>query len=191
MRHKLADRLFHWTMAASVLALGGSAFLPLIGIKFDWIPIHWISGIILFFTVLFHLMRVFFVHGISAMIPGADDCRELARTISSRFSEPRSDSKYDAYQKGYHLASATTIIALLVTGLPMLAKIDTVFWRRDPSILSDQTWGIIYAVHGVTALFLLFLVILHVYFAFLPEHRVFLISMIKGPGPKLTRKARE
>ena len=65
----------------------------------------------------------------------------------------------------------------------MLLKIDTPFWRRDPSILSDQGWGIVYVIHGLSTLAILFLVILHVYFSILPEHRAMLRSMISGRGP--------
>jgi cytochrome b subunit of formate dehydrogenase len=33
MRHLLADRIYHWTMAACVLSLMATAFLPIIGYK--------------------------------------------------------------------------------------------------------------------------------------------------------------
>ena len=37
-RHHLVDRLYHWLMAASVLILMGTAFLPILGYKFASIP---------------------------------------------------------------------------------------------------------------------------------------------------------
>ncbi|HBB96151.1 MAG TPA: cytochrome B, partial [Blastocatellia bacterium] len=40
-RHSLAARLFHWIMAASMLTLLFTAFLPKIGIQFDWVTYHW------------------------------------------------------------------------------------------------------------------------------------------------------
>ena len=74
----------------------------------------------------------------------------------------------------------------------MLAKIDTPLWRRDPSILSDQDWGLVYAGHGAASLLLIFFVIVHIYFAFLPEHRRLLAAMVFGramPAPATRPRA--
>lgn len=188
VRHRLPDRMFHWLMAASVIGLGATAFLPIVGIRFEWVPLHWMAGVLLTGTVVFHLYRVFAVHGVREMTPGSDDMREVLRELGNRGHAGLASAKYDALQKGYHAAAALTVLALVLTGLIMLAKIDTIFWRRDPSILTDQTWGFIYVAHGAASMVLLFLFILHLYFSFLPEHRAFLISMLNGQGPEKARK---
>ena len=187
IRHQLSDRLFHWVMALAVVVLGASAFLPIVGIRFDWVPVHWISGVVLTLALMFHLWRVLIIHGIGAMVPGADDVRELARDVRDVGHDGLRKAKYDAYQKSYHAAAAVTVLALTATGLLMLANIDTVFWRRDPTILSDQSWGLVYVLHGLASLVLLFLFIVHVYFALLPGHRKYLHSMIWGSGPQNAR----
>ena len=175
-------------MAFSVIVLGVTAFLPIIGIRFEWVPMHWMAGVVLTLAVLFHLYRVFFVHGLSNMMPGTDDVREIGRDLRGRDQSGLSEAKFDALQKGYHAAASVTVLVAVATGLLMLAKIDTTFWRRDPSILSDQAWGIVYVLHGASAMLLLFLFIIHVYFAFRPEHRAYLISMLQGEGPEHARK---
>ena len=53
VRHALADRLFHWVGALCVLVLLGTAFLPIIGLKFGWVTIHWVTGLVLMAAVLF------------------------------------------------------------------------------------------------------------------------------------------
>ena len=176
VRHKWPDRLFHWSMALAVLVLLFSAFLPIVGIEFDWVPWHWISGAGLSLIILLHILRSLFVQGIGTMLLRSHDFKRggYAR---------HTDSKYDIYQKGYHWAVAFVILALIITGIPMLLKLDTVFWDRNPSLLSDIQWGYVYVVHGVASLALIFLVMLHLYFNFLPEHRVLLVSMISGKGP--------
>lgn len=174
-------------MALAVIALSVTAFLPIVGIRFDWVPLHWMAGVLLTLAVLFHLYRVFVVHGLREMTPGMDDVREVVRDSRGAGHEGLSEAKYDAFQKGYHAAAALTVLVLVVTGLFMLAKIDTTFWRRDPSIMSDQSWGIVYVLHGAAALILLFLFIVHVYFSLLPEHRAFLMSMLRGRGPEKSR----
>ena len=187
-RHKGPDRAFHWLMALSVILLTGTAFLPIIGIRFDWLPIHWMSGVALTVLVLFHLVRVALVHGFREMMPGGDDINEMTSDLSGKAVD-LPPAKYDAYQKGYHWVSAIAVLAVTVTGLLMLVKIDTPFWRRDPSLLSDPQWGIVYVIHGFAALALLFLIIVHIYFAILPDHRQVLMAMIGGRGPLFSRGA--
>lgn len=184
IRHRWPDRLFHWVMAATVIALGVTAFLPILDVKFDWVPIHWISGVILGFAIVYHLCRVFAVHGLAEMMPAKSDLTMIRREVLLQDVPDASSGKFDVFQKSYHWAASLTVLVLTVTGFVMLAKIDTPLWARDPSILSDWNWGIVYVLHGAGALLLLFLFMLHVYFAFLPEHRKYLVAMILGPGPE-------
>ena len=175
VRHKGPDRAFHWAMAALVIVLLGTAFLPILGLRFDWVPIHWISGVLLTAAILFHLYRAFLVHGVRSMLPTGEDLRSaLGRP------PPNGTAKYDVHQKLYHWSVAAVILVLVVSGCIMMAKIDTPLWRRDPSILSDGQWGLVYVCHGAASLLLIFFFILHVYFAFLPEHRRLLAAMALG-----------
>jgi formate dehydrogenase subunit gamma len=144
----------------------------------------------LMLLLLFHLYRVTFVQGLGEMIPGKDDIRETGRAVTGTNADDLTEAKYDAFQKGFHLAAAITIIAVSVTGILMLFRIDTTFWRRDPSIMTDYNWGIVYVVHGAASLVLLFLIILHIYFALLPEHRDLLKAMLIGRGPTKARKGK-
>ena len=57
LRHQLADRLYHWTMAAALLVCLFTAFLPILGWKFEWVTARWIAGIVLTAAVLFHMVR--------------------------------------------------------------------------------------------------------------------------------------
>ena len=51
VRHNVVDRLMHWLFAVSVLILLGTSFLPILGIKFEWVTIHWITGLILMVAI--------------------------------------------------------------------------------------------------------------------------------------------
>jgi len=62
----------------------------------------------------------------------------------------------------------------------MMVKIETPFWQRDPYFFTASTWGIIYLLHGLAAVILITVIMLHVYFALRPEKRCYLRSMITG-----------
>src|ERR1044072_4517368 len=93
-RHKSIDRAYHWLMAASVLILLLTAFLPILGIKFEWVGIHWVTGLVLTVIVLFHIIRATIWQNFWAMMIDGTD-------LSAPFAKP---GKYSPAQKLYHLA---------------------------------------------------------------------------------------
>ena len=173
-------------MAVLVAVLLATAFLPILGVEFNWVPIHWISGVLLTLAIVFHLYRALWVHDVRTMLPTGRDPGWVPRG-----GPPGREAKYDLNQKLYHWSAAAVILVLVVTGGAMLAKIDTPLWRRDPSILSDRDWGLVYVCHGAASLLLILLVILHVYFAFLPEHRRLLAAMVLGRAAVRSERAPE
>jgi formate dehydrogenase subunit gamma len=180
-RHAFPERVFHWTMAASVIVCLATAFLPILGIEFAWVDAHWIAGVLLTLAVIYHLWRVFFRLRLSDMWLNLDDLgevKEIFRPVIK--SEGHNLNKYDLGQKAYHWFTAFLLIGLIITGLLMLVKLDTWFWDRAPGILSDGAWGIVYTLHGAAALALIMMFILHLYFSFLPEHRELLVAMVRG-----------
>ena len=60
-RHTLAARLFHWVMAASMLVLLVTGFFPIVGIQFPWVTIHWIAGVLLTISVIYHIVHATFL----------------------------------------------------------------------------------------------------------------------------------
>jgi formate dehydrogenase subunit gamma len=168
-RHKGVDRLFHWLTAASVLTLLATGLLPVVGIKFDWVPIHWITGVVLLVLVLFHLVRSVIWQKLRCMW-----------AIGARDFGGRKYGKYSPAQKLMHLAMTLVILTVVATGVVMMAKVDTPFWERNPYLLSAGTWGYVYVLHGAAALLTVTLVMIHVYFGLIPENRMYLRAMIKG-----------
>jgi cytochrome b subunit of formate dehydrogenase len=184
VRHLLLDRLYHWLMAIAVLVLMGTAFLPILGVKFQWLEIHWMTGVLLTVLVLVHIVRALFWQDWRSMMIWLEDGRDLLQdirhTLSAGAAPPARPGKYNVLQKLYHLAIAVLVLAVVATGLLMLLKIDTPFWRRDPYWFSGDTWGIIYAIHGFTAMAMVTLLIIHVYFALRPDEWYLTRSMFRG-----------
>ena len=183
VRHALPDRLLHWISAACVLTLLGTAFLPILGMEFAWVTVHWASGLVLAAAVLFHVVRVLVRGTWGAMWIGRTDfadALEIARAALRRALPTRRPGKYSVAQKLIHHAFAAVVLTTLVTGGLMLLRIDTPWWQRNPYLLADSTWGIVYVLHGLAALLLVTMVMMHVYFALRPEKLKFTRAMIRG-----------
>jgi len=171
-RHAPIDRVFHWITALAVLLLLASAFLPIVGLKFSWVPLHWITGVVLTAAVLFHLVRASFFQRLRCMWIRVKDFRDVAGG--------RRAAKYTLAQKLMHAAMGIAVMVVTATGVVMLAKVDTPFWKRNPYLLEADTWGWVYVLHGASALLILTLTMAHIYFSLLPEKRAYLRAMIGG-----------
>lgn len=184
VRHRLVDRVFHWVAAACVLALMATAFLPILGFRFAWVQIHWMTGIVLAAAVLFHTVRSLIWQSPASMWVGTADMRELAATLKRTLRLGRADAvrpgKYSLAQKLIHHVFALVVLATIVTGTAMLAKIDSPWWTRNPYWLGDGAWGVIYVLHGFAAMLLITMIMAHVYFALRPEKLYFTRSMVLG-----------
>ena len=183
-RHALPDRLFHWLTAASVLTLLGTAFLPILGFKFDWVMAHWIAGLVLIGAVLFHVVRALaWQSWRTVMIYGADLREAVAivrGTLRRGAAEPPKPGKYSFAQKLVHLFFTLAVLGAAATGALMLAHVETPWWRPNPYLLRDATWGYVYVVHDLAALTMITMVMVHVYFALRPEKWLFTRAMIRG-----------
>ena len=171
-------------MAASVLTLLGTAFLPIVGWKFDWINAHWIAGVVLTCLVVVHIVRAVVWLDIGSMMIWPRDLIEswaaLRYELRARSARPPLPGKYSLMQRVYHVCIAVTVLATIATGLMMMAKIDTPFWLRNPYWLSQDTWGIIYIIHDLAAMLLLALIMIHIYLGLRPDKLWLTHSMIAG-----------
>jgi cytochrome b subunit of formate dehydrogenase len=184
VRHASLDRAIHWIVAASVIALLLTAFLPILGVDFAWLTIHWVAGFVLTAAVVLHVVRATFWQDWREVWIDVRDLRDAAAIVRTTLrvsgaSLPR-PGKYSFAQKLIHLAFAIVVLAAIVTGGLMMVKIDTPWWDRNPFWFSDEQWGVVYVVHGLAALLLVTMVIVHIYFALRPEKLHFTRSMILG-----------
>ncbi len=183
-RHLRIDRIFHWVTAVCVLTLMATAFLPILGLTFSWLGIHWVTGLVLIAAVLFHILRVLLKQGFGAMWIGGKDLGDAAAIVRATLRRDAGalpkPGKYSFAQKLIHHAFAVVVLTGVGTGGAMLVRIDTPWWKRNPYLLSDATWGVVYVLHGLAALTLITMVMLHVYFALRPEKLLFTRAMLRG-----------
>jgi cytochrome b subunit of formate dehydrogenase len=184
VRHAGLDRAIHWIAAVSVLALLFTAFLPILGIEFAWVTIHWVAGFVLIAIVAVHVVRAVMWQDLRSMWIDSRDLSDAAAIVRRTWrlpgEPPGKPGKYSFAQKLIHLAFTVVVLAAAVTGALMMVKIDTPWWERNPYWLSDGQWGVVYVVHGLAALCLVTMVMAHVYFALRPEKLHFTRSMILG-----------
>ena len=183
-RHSRTARAFHWVMAASMLTLLLTAFLPKVGVQFDWIAYHWIAGIVLTASIVFHVIHATFWLDFWSIWPDRADLqdayRRARRFVGLSAPPPRKFAKYPLDNKLYHGAIIVTGLTAIGTGLVMLGRVRTTLLTRNPYAFADMTWGWIYASHGLAGVGLIALVVIHIYFAIRPEKRAITKSMIFG-----------
>lgn len=184
-RHSLAARLFHWTMAAAMLVLLVTAFVPVLGLHFPWVTVHWIAGLALTASILYHVVHVigwqdFWAMWVSPADVG-DGMVELKHALGAGSGPaPKAPGKYAFDHKVYHHMAAAAGLGAMLTGLLMMVRIDTPLWTRNPYLLSDGAWGLVYVVHGLSGVALIGLVTAHIYFAIRPEKRWMTWAMVNG-----------
>ncbi|MBI4477614.1 MAG: cytochrome b/b6 domain-containing protein [Acidobacteria bacterium] len=183
-RHSLAARAFHWVMAGAMFVLLFTAFLPIIGVQFAWVTIHWIAGVILTLSIIYHTIHATFWLDFWSIWPEKGDVedtrRRMLRSAGQAAPPPRKHGKYPLENKLYHLIILITSVAVIGTGIFMMKRVQTGFLVRDPYIFSDAAWGVMYVLHGLTGVGLVALVMAHVYFAIRPEKLWITYSMIFG-----------
>ena len=59
-RYSLTARLFHLVQSAAMLALLVTAFLPKMGVQFAWVEWHWMAGLVLAASILYHIIHATF-----------------------------------------------------------------------------------------------------------------------------------
>src|ERR1700735_2279506 len=100
---------FEWVGAAVLTGLS-TAFLPILGWKFEWVTAHWIAGIVLTVAVLFHIVRAVVWQDFWSMVLGPRDLRAswrfVARALGRGGPPPQRDAKYSPLQKLFHMLVA-------------------------------------------------------------------------------------
>jgi cytochrome b subunit of formate dehydrogenase len=182
-RHSCVARMFHWVMAVSMLALLFTAFLPIVGVKFAWVQWHWMAGILLTASILFHIVHATFMLDFWSIWVGPKDLpevkAELLREIGKEPGGPK-PGKYPLGNRLYHLVVMLAGLAVIATGILMMYRVRTPIFDRNPYIMSDSAWGITYVLHGLAGVGFVGLVIAHIYFALRPEKLWITRSMILG-----------
>ena len=176
--------VFHWVMAASMFTLLFTAFLPKLGVQFNWVTFSWIAGSVLTVSIVFHVIHASFWLDFWAIWPDKADIGDAWRRVQRFVGAPRrrrgGSRKYPLENKLYHGAIIATALSAIATGVFMMSRVRTIYFPRNPYLFSDMTWGLMYVLHGLAGIGLIALVMVHVYFALRPEKLDITKSMVFG-----------
>jgi cytochrome b subunit of formate dehydrogenase len=172
-------------MAASMFTLLITAFLPIVGVKFAWVTYHWIAGLVLTASVLYHVVHASVWLDFWSIWLTREDLDEswnrIRRSVGIAAPEPRKAGKYPTDNKLYHTAITLSGFIAIATGLFMMTRVRTPFLTRNPyAFFSDRAWGVVYVSHGLMGVLLVTLTLAHVYFAIRPEKFWITKSMLFG-----------
>ena len=183
-RHSLVARAFHWIMAISMLVLLFTAFLPKVGVQFNWVLYHWIAGIVLTLSIIFHIFHASFFLDFWSIWPDKIDMRDAMRRtkrfLGKTAPPPDRFAKYPLENKLYHLVIVLSGLAVIVTGVFMMKRVETIVFTRNPYLFTDMTWGMMYVLHGLAGVGLIALVMVHIYFGIRPEKLAITKGMVFG-----------
>jgi cytochrome b subunit of formate dehydrogenase len=183
-RHSLVARIFHWIMALSMFTLLFTAFLPKVGVQFNWVLYHWIAGLLLTVSILFHIVHATFFMDFWSIWPDRLDIRDAMNRALRFFGKPvpppERFAKYPLENKLYHGVVMLSGLAVMGTGLFMMKRVETVVFVRNPYLFSDMTWGMMYVLHGLAGVGFIALILVHVYMGLRPEKLPITKSMIFG-----------
>jgi cytochrome b subunit of formate dehydrogenase len=186
-RHGRSARWSHWALAAATLTLLITAFVPILGLKFPWVTVHWVAGIVLSAYIVYHVLDTLVRLSWTRMWIGPRETidaftRVRAFTKGGEADLSKRPGKWGIENKVFHHLTAVAGFGVVVTGILMMARIDTWFWSANPYFrdIADSTWGWVFVIHGVCAAAFVGLVMAHLYLAFRPDKLWFTRSMFKG-----------
>ena len=106
LRHSLAARLFHWSMSVTMFVLLVTAFFPIIGLGFDWVPWHYWSGVIFTAVIVWHIVHTTFWLDFWSIWAGPKDVPEFRALMlreTGRIADPPQPAKLPAGQPALSL----------------------------------------------------------------------------------------
>jgi len=70
-----------------------------------------------------------------------------------------------------HHAVAMVVLTACVTGVIMMAAVDSPFRERNPLFIAEKTRGVVFLLHGLAGLCSITMIKVHVYFVIRPDKR--------------------
>ena len=121
-------------MAAAMFTLLFTAFLPKVGVQFDWVTYHWIAGTVLTVSILFHIIHASFFLDFWSIWPDRMTCADAMEKNSQIFGPSRAaaatNSQSIRWRTSCTMARSSLQACLsIVTGVFMMFRVRTISSR--------------------------------------------------------------
>src|SRR5262245_56346272 len=124
-RHTFMARMFHLLVAASMFVLVFTAFLPIVGVKFAWVDFHWLAGLLLTASIIYHIVHATFFLDFWSIWVGLKDIpefkAELLRNMGHEVPGAPKSAKYPLGNRLYHLAILVVGLTASISGVLMMS----------------------------------------------------------------------
>ena len=183
LRHSLTARLFHWSMSTTMFVLLVTAFFPILGLQFDWVPWHYWAGAIFTGIIVWHVVHTTVWLDFWSIWAGPKDIpafKALMLRETGKIKAAPRPAKYPLGNQLYHWILTVVGLTVIITGIMMMFRIPTPFFTSNQYLVSEQAWGWVYVLHGLVGVSLVGLVVAHIYFALRPDHWWLTKAMIFG-----------
>src|SRR2546428_10767343 len=131
-------------MAAAMFVLLFTAFPPIVVIQFARVKWHWIAGLVLTASIIFHIIHASFWLDFWSIWVGPKDIpefkAEILRELGHDVPGPK-PGKDPLGNRLYHLAIVVTGFLVAGPGMFLLVRVLTPPFARTPYLFSDSTWG--------------------------------------------------
>ena len=152
-RHSFMARMFHWVMAASMFVLLFTAFLPIVGVRFAWVEWHWMAGLVLTGSIIYHIIHATFFLDFWSIWIGPKDIpefkAEMMRELRSAMCRARSPASIRSATVSITSRSSSSASSASISGMIMMSRVRQPLFTRNPYVFADTTWGLTYVLHGV------------------------------------------
>ena len=113
-------------MAAAMFVLLFTAFLRFPGIQFPWVTWHWVAGLVLTGSILFHIVHAtvwldFWSIWVGPEREFPEFKAEILREMGHDVPGPK-PGEYPLGNRLYHLAIVVAAVAVIITGLFMMVR---------------------------------------------------------------------
>ena len=151
-RHSFMARMFHWVMAASMFTLLFTAFLPIVGVKFAWVQWHWMAGLVLTGSIIYHIIHATFFLDFWSIWVGPNDIpefkAEMLRELGQRRAGPevgQVSARQPSLSPGHRRRRPRRRRSPASYDV---ARAHAALHAQSRTCSRDATWGSTYVAHG-------------------------------------------
>ena len=135
LRHSFTARLFHWSMSTTMFVLLVTAFFPILGLEFDWVPWHYWAGAIFTGVIVWHVVHTTVWLDFWSIWAGPKDIpafKALMLRETGQIKVAPRPAKYPLGNQLYHWILTVVGLTVIITGILMMFRSPDTVLHTEP-----------------------------------------------------------